>query len=118
MNPLMPPSKRFVSALAVSADETRLFALEFNDSALNIFDLRKGAPALAQQIRFSRGHETAVTFGALAARIKKAGRDPHVRVNDLWLAAQAIQRDFQLLTSNRKDFADIPRLRVVVLPLP
>jgi predicted nucleic acid-binding protein len=62
--------------------------------------------------------ETAATFGALAARIKKAGRDPEVRVNDLWLAAQAIQRDFLLLTSNRKDFADIPRLRVVVLSLP
>jgi predicted nucleic acid-binding protein len=38
-------------------------------------------------------------------------------VNDLWLAAQAIQRDFHLLTSHRKDFADIPGLRVVVLSL-
>jgi predicted nucleic acid-binding protein len=36
-------------------------------------------------------------------------------VNDLWLAAQAIQRDFQLLTSNVKDCADIPGLRAVVL---
>lgn len=62
--------------------------------------------------------ETAATFGALAAKIKKAGRDPDVRVNDLWLAAQAIQRDFQLLTSNRRDFADIPGLRVVILALP
>lgn len=61
--------------------------------------------------------ETAETFGALAATIKKAGKDPDVRVNDLWLAAQAIHRDFHLLTSNRKDFADIPGLRVVVLPL-
>jgi predicted nucleic acid-binding protein len=61
--------------------------------------------------------DTAVTFGTLAARIRKAGRDPDVRVNDLWLAAQAIERDFQLLTSNRRDFADIPGLRVVVLPL-
>ena len=62
--------------------------------------------------------ETAATFGALAAKIRKAGRDPDVRVNDLWLAAQAIQRDFRLLTSDRKDFADIPGLRVVVLTLP
>jgi predicted nucleic acid-binding protein len=62
--------------------------------------------------------DTAATFGTLAARIRKAGRDPGVRVNDLWLAAQAIERDFQLLTSNRRDFADIPGLRVVVLPLP
>lgn len=62
--------------------------------------------------------ETAATFGALAAKIKKAGRDPGVRVNDLWLAAQAIQRDFRLLTSNRKDFVDIPGLQLVVLTLP
>ena len=61
--------------------------------------------------------ETAETFGVLAAKIRKAGKDPHVRVNDLWLAAQAIQRDFRLLTSNVKDFADIPGLRVVVLPV-
>ena len=62
--------------------------------------------------------ETAETFGILAAKVKKAGRDPHVRVNDLWLAAQAIQRNFRLLTSNAKDFADIPGLQVVVLKLP
>src|SRR3972149_293148 len=32
--------------------------------------------------------ETAETFGVLAAKLRKAGRDPQVRVNDLWLAAQ------------------------------
>ena len=62
--------------------------------------------------------ETSETFGILAAKLEKAGRDPHVRVNDLWLAAQAIQRDFRLLTSNAKDLADIPGLQVVVLKLP
>jgi hypothetical protein len=61
--------------------------------------------------------ETADVFGVLAARLKKAGRDPHVRLNDLWLAAQAIQRDFKLLTSNPKDFRDIPGLKMVVVPL-
>jgi predicted nucleic acid-binding protein len=50
--------------------------------------------------------------------LRKAGRDPHVRINDLWLAAQAIQRGFRLLTSNVKDFADIPGLKLVVLKLP
>ena len=59
--------------------------------------------------------ETAQTFGSLAARLRKTGRDPHVRVNDLWLAAQAIQREFRLLTSNAKDFADVPGLKLVVL---
>lgn len=62
--------------------------------------------------------ETAETFGLLAAKLRKVGRDPGVRVNDLWLAAQAIQRDFRLLTSNAKDFADVPGLQMVVLKLP
>jgi predicted nucleic acid-binding protein len=62
--------------------------------------------------------ETAERFGSLAARLRKTGRDPNVRVNDLWLAAQTIQRDFRLLTSNARDFADIPGLKLVVLKLP
>lgn len=62
--------------------------------------------------------ETAETFGSLAAKLRKAGTDRHVRVNDLWLAAQAIRCDFRLLTSNAKDFADIPGLQMVVLKLP
>ena len=62
--------------------------------------------------------ETAKTFGLLAAKLRKVGRDPAVRVNDLWLAAQAMQRGFRLLTSNAKDFADIPGLQMVVLRLP
>jgi hypothetical protein len=41
-----------------------------------------------------------------------------LRVSNLWLAAQAIQCDFQLLISKRTEFADIPGLRVVVLALP
>ena len=62
--------------------------------------------------------ETGETFGMLAAKLRKSGKDPHVRVNDLWLAAQAVQRDLRLLTSNGKDFADIPGLQMVVLKLP
>ena len=62
--------------------------------------------------------ETAEVFGRLAARLKKAGKDPHVRVHDLWLAAQAIHRDFRLLTSNARDFRDIPGLQMVNLKLP
>jgi len=57
--------------------------------------------------------ETAGVFGSLAAKLKKAGRDANLRINDLWLAAQAIQRDFTLLTSNPKD---IQGLKVVALP--
>ena len=62
--------------------------------------------------------ETAEVFGAVAAALRRSGRDPRVRVNDLWLAAQALQRDLKLLTSNPKDFKDIPGLRIVALTLP
>ena len=62
--------------------------------------------------------ETAEVFGALAAKLKKAGRDADFRVNDLWLASQAIQRDFHLLTSNPKDFSDIPGLKLIALRAP
>lgn len=62
--------------------------------------------------------DTADTFGRLAAAIKTAGRDPAVRVNDLWLAAQAVQRGFTLLTSNPRDFRDVPELKVVSLTPP
>jgi len=62
--------------------------------------------------------ETGETFGMLAAKLRKSGKDPHVRVNDLWLAAQAVQRDFRVLTANAKNFADIPGLQMVVLKVP
>ena len=61
--------------------------------------------------------QTAETFGILAAKIKQAGKEPNVRINDLWLASQAIQRDLSVLTSNARDFSDIPGLRVVSIKL-
>lgn len=62
--------------------------------------------------------ETGEVFGSLASKLKKAGRDADFRINDLWIAAQAIQRGFTLLTSNAKDFADIPGLKWVALRIP
>jgi predicted nucleic acid-binding protein len=62
--------------------------------------------------------ETAEVFGKLAAKLRKAGRDPDVRANDLWLAAQAVQRGFKLLTANPRDFQDVPGLEAVAIKLP
>ena len=56
--------------------------------------------------------ETAQIFGVLAAALTKSGRGADFRIQDLWLASQAIQRDFTLLTGNAKDFADIPDLKL------
>lgn len=61
--------------------------------------------------------ETAETFGTLAAKLTRAGRGPDFRIQDLWLAAQAVQREFTLLTANAKDFQDIPDLKFVALQL-
>lgn len=58
---------------------------------------------------------TASAFGILAAFMKQSGRSPRTRVNDLWIAAQAIENDYALLTTNIKDFEGLPGLRVVGL---
>lgn len=52
-------------------------------------------------------------FGSVAATIRAAGRHHRYRVQDLWLASQAIQHGFGFLTRNRKDFDDIPGLSLV-----
>ena len=61
--------------------------------------------------------ETAEVFGCLAAALHRSGRAADFRIQDVWLAAQCAQRDFTLLTSNARDFADIPTLRWREVPL-
>ena len=62
------------------------------------------------------GAETAEVFGTLAAALAKSGRGHDFRVQDLWLAAQAVERKFTLLTGNAKDFKDVPGLRLIAMP--
>lgn len=62
--------------------------------------------------------ETAETFAVLAAAIRRAGRGADFRIQDLWLASQAVQRDLTLLTANPKDFEDVPGLKCIAVPLP
>lgn len=59
---------------------------------------------------------TAAAFGVLAAAVKQAGRSPRPRYNDLWIAAQAIEYGYALLTINIRDFSGLPGLRLVTLP--
>jgi predicted nucleic acid-binding protein len=56
---------------------------------------------------------TAAAFGVLAAAVKQSGRSPRPRYNDLWIAAQAIEHGYALLTLNLSDFAGLPGLRCV-----
>ena len=58
---------------------------------------------------------TGITFGELVAVLKMKGKGHRHRVQDLWLASQAVQHGFTLLTRTSKDFVDIPGLELVVL---
>jgi predicted nucleic acid-binding protein len=60
--------------------------------------------------------DTAAAFGLLATAVKQAGRSPRPRYNDLWIAAQAIERSYALLTLNGDDFVGLPGLRLLILP--
>lgn len=57
---------------------------------------------------------TGEIFGDLAVQLKKTNRAHSWRIQDLWIASQAIQHNFKLLTNNKKDFVDIPGLLLVV----
>ena len=58
---------------------------------------------------------TGEIFGSLAAQLKTCGKTYRTRVQDLWLASQAVQHGFKLLTRNVKDFDDIPGLLIVTV---
>ncbi len=58
---------------------------------------------------------TGEVFGGLAAQIKSNGRGHRYRVQDLWLASQAIQHGLKLLTRNKKDFEDVPGLDLALI---
>ena len=59
---------------------------------------------------------TGEIFGKLAFSLVQKGRgSPTHRVQDIWLAAQALQHQLRLLSYNRKDFDDVPGLDVQVL---
>lgn len=57
--------------------------------------------------------DTAGAFGILAAALCHTGRSPRPRYNDLWIAAQAIENGYALLTLNPGDFIGLPGLRLL-----
>jgi predicted nucleic acid-binding protein len=57
---------------------------------------------------------TAEVFGEIAGYLaNRTGRKPRARVQDLWLASQAIQHGLGFLTRNSRDFEMIPGLDLV-----
>lgn len=74
-------------------------------AVLRQIELRPTLPVTAQ---------TASAYGLLCASVKSAGRSPRPRMNDLWIAAQAIENGYTLMTLNERDFADLPGVAIVV----
>jgi predicted nucleic acid-binding protein len=63
--------------------------------------------------------ETADVFGELAGLLAKDGARAHrARVQDLWLASQAIQHGLGLVTRNPGDFAEFPGLELLDIRRP
>ena len=62
--------------------------------------------------------ETAEVFGVIAAKLSRLNRGADFRIHNLWFAAQALQRDFTLLTANVKDFKDVPGLKFMGIKPP
>lgn len=60
--------------------------------------------------------ETGVVFGRLAAALDGVGRPSSHRLQDVWIAALAIQHNLKVLTRNPDDFLDIPGLDVLTVP--
>jgi len=59
--------------------------------------------------------DTGELFGRIAAELDSLGKPSTHRVQDLWIAALAVQNGFRVLTENGRDFQDVPGLEVVVL---
>lgn len=92
--------------------------LKFGAENANTADLRQKRLAALARLKNKPllviNETTGEIFGDLAAQIKKSGARHHHRVQDLWLASQAIQHGYRFLTHNRKDFVDIPGLSLMV----
>lgn len=54
---------------------------------------------------------TAMIYGTLAAELEKT-RGTRFRVHDVWIASAALQHHCIVLTQNRKDFSDIPGIKI------
>ena len=57
--------------------------------------------------------DTATVFGRLSSALRKQGRGSEFRIQDVWIASQAIQHNYTILTRNLKDFEDIPGVQLI-----
>jgi len=94
-----------------------LAELEYGVQRARTADQRQRRAAAVARIRkkpcLAIDADTGLTFGRLAADLDTAGRPSTHRVQDLWLAALAVQHNLKVLTQNQKDFLGIPGLTVL-----
>ncbi len=57
--------------------------------------------------------ETGELFGRIAEYLDRKGMSASCKVQDLWIAAIALQHNMKVLTHNTKDFREIPGLVVI-----
>lgn len=58
---------------------------------------------------------TGEILGRMNAQLASRGRSTRHRIGDLWMASLALQHNMGLLTGNRRDFEDIPGLKLLSL---
>lgn len=109
----------FTGVDAVYISPVTIAELKFgadNTSDPNIRQKRQAALHRLKRKPILRIDETTgEIFGSLAAQMKALGLQHRHRVQDLWIASQAIQHGWTLLTYNEKDFVDIPGLSLRVI---
>lgn len=91
--------------------------LEFGVLRARNEDIRRRRRAALERLRHKPvliiDGETARVYGEVAAHLAATGRGADVRVQDVWIASQAIQGGHRLMTGNPRDFRDIPGLELV-----
>jgi len=107
---LSPAGDEQVYISAISLVELSFGAESYSDLATRMLRIRY-LRSLQQRPVLDVTSLTASAFGILAAFMKQTGRPPKTRVNDIWIAAQAMENDDALLTANLKDFEGLPGLR-------
>jgi predicted nucleic acid-binding protein len=109
----------FTGTDAVYISPVTIAELKFG--AENTSDMNIRQKRLASLLRLKRkpilriDETTGEIFGSLAAQMKASGLQHRHRVQDLWIASQAIQHGLTLLTYNEKDFIDIPGLSLKIM---
>jgi len=72
---------------------------------------RRYLRSLEQRLVLDVSSLTGSACGMLVACMKQSGRPPRTWVNDLWIAAQAIENSYAPLTANLEDFEGRSGLR-------